>query len=224
MMNTKNLLIVVLFSVLFVGCENGQEKPTPGGMREKIRHLAVYNGCQDVCFVSGNSGVIDDGKFILCLYNHKGNTDLSKDRNYEVEELLAHNVQQHDIAEVYNVYVELINDAIEEFVVTADKMLFGKAPGEELNEHFYANLYNNYIVSHAESDIVLGSIDPLGWNEIDDVLGPQYMIPLAMRLMTKEVPSECAEYDYKEIVFTVSQRLASGKELTDSYTLVCTAK
>lgn len=53
-----------------------------------------------------------------------------------------------------------------------DKRLFGKEPGEALNEHFYARSWvNTALVGYPELEPVLG-VDPSELQEIDNIFGP----------------------------------------------------
>lgn len=53
-----------------------------------------------------------------------------------------------------------------------DKRLFGKEPGEALNEHFYAcSWVNTALVGYPELEPVLG-VDPSELQEIDNIIGP----------------------------------------------------
>lgn len=218
MKSTKFTLLSLVTAVLLLGCEQGMHNG-PVGPKLKISQLSIYEGCEALSFISGNSGVSDEGIFVLGLYNAKGSLNPSQNRDQEREKELTEVIYQYDDEDVYGFYAELIDDAVGEFILTADKTLFGQAPGQMLNNHFYAYLSSNYLVSYPELGVVPEVGNTSEWHEIEDVLGPCYMMPLAMQLRSKDAPRECAEYGYKEVKFTITQRLASGKEFVATYTL-----
>lgn len=67
-----------------------------------------------------------------------------------------------------------------------DKRLFGKEPGEALNEHFYARSWvNTALVGYPpELEPVLG-VDPSELKEIDNILGPIIGVYAIVHLLPK---------------------------------------
>lgn len=98
-----------------------------------------------------------------------------------------------------------------------DKRLFGKEPGEALNEDFYARSWvNTALVGYPELELVLG-VDPSELQEIDNILGPHYRTVCHCAFVTKEAPVEYAECGYKDVTITIYERFVSGRECTQSW-------
>lgn len=219
----KNLKYLSLFLVvcILVGCGEKKIENRPLGPKQKINEVVVFSECLEGMFSINTykSCGTKDGRVLLTI-NGIGNYRDSENRNFEIEENLKRLIWDTP-SEIESVFIHVVNDAVEEFAITANRTLFGKAPGEKLNDHFYARTwsYNNpCLLSFPEMDKI-SVIDGDKWTEIDELVGSDKAMVGWLELTLKEVPTEFWGFDYEEITFTISQRLVSGKEFSNTHTI-----
>lgn len=218
----KQIKYLSLFLVvcILVGCGEKKIENRPLGPKVKIVNLTVYKECREggFSFVPEYSFGTEDGRLGLTIAGNCGDQYQSEDRVVDIEKQLESLIW--DSPEIEGVSLFIVNDAVEEFAITANRTLFGKAPGEKLNDHFYARtwVFNNYLVGFPAMD-TMSAINYEDWYEIDELVGPDKAMVVGLELTLKEVPTEFWGYDYEEITFTISQRLVSGKEFSNTHTI-----
>lgn len=114
--------------------------------------------------------------------------------------------------------IHCVAQCVQDFHIYADKVLWGVEAGEPLEDYFvYANQAYDFPITYPNGDIDFTrdwSIDNQG--EIKNILRKDYMIPMYMFFVFKEVPAE----RYDEVTFSVYLRTGDGKEFTASTVVV----
>lgn len=228
----KQIKYLSLFLVvcILVGCgDKNIENRWPWPGPPKISLLAVMPECQRIVLEQGESKIAEpSGEFMLYCSNllEEDYTIENAPREIVLEERLREEILKYIENTKYedeylgNISLILLNGAVEEFTITANKTVFGVAPGEKLNDHFLAITRNDLNVSYPDLEVLSGGVNVRKFQEIENLVGPNLMMHNQIILKPKEVPTENWRRDNKEITFTISKRLVGGKELSASQTVV----
>lgn len=210
MKNFYSFLMLVLLSFA-VGCETPNENSGAPNNDQGDMGPSVVRVTSDVEFLElrgdGLPFTLDE---YFCLQT---NASFGGEETYmqELSEKLTKELREH-ISRWRTIYC--INQSTKEFHIYADKVLWGVAAGEPLEEYFqYCNNFYDFPVTYPKGEINFTKdyfVNRLC--DIKDILREDYMIPIVLNFAFKQLPPE----KYDEVTFTIYLRTSDGKEYTTS--------
>lgn len=218
-MKNKSLFLLILLLSFAVGCEtpndnggaqnnnqsNNQGDPGPSFVRieDKVASLSFLT-------VEGVPYLFDE---IFCLeigVNHK----TAGTQMWVLSEELSSELRKHHYR--YRA-IQCINQNTKEFHIYADKVLWGVAAGEPLEEYLiFVSTDYDFPITYPEGEIdFTKDLFKNRYCDIKNILREDYMIPYCLTFDFKQLPPE----KYDEITFTIYLRTGDGTEFSESATI-----
>lgn len=218
-MKNKSLIALILLLSFAVGCEipnnNGgaQNNNQNGNLGDTgPSFVRIEDKVASLSFITAEGVPYPFDEF-FCLEigaNHKAvGTQM-----WELSEKLSSELRtQHSSYRA----ICCINQNTKEFHIYADKVLWGVAAGEPLEEYLiFANNDYDFPITYPEGKIdFTRDLFKNRYCDIKDILQEDYMIPYCLTFGFKQLPPE----KYDEITFTIYLRTGDNTEFSESATI-----